>query len=243
VFNNGNYFATAGALLLYLDPASTQVTGEVTQNTIGTVTPSVEENLSKAADGTVTGTVSVTSSRKFGLAGFVKTAHGKIQTEINQSIDFSSMQTFQVNATTPTGTPDVQGINQKTTISSLTSRRGEGPEENIFLHAEYPLVLNFSFTANADGSFTQATTINEQLTRGELHSIGNSPVSFSFLQRSNTPSDTLLFNSSFGVTGNQNQRSTEKYFYTDSTGACFSRTISAATGLLTSVSDGAGCKH
>jgi peptide N-acetyl-beta-D-glucosaminyl asparaginase amidase A len=243
VFNNGNYFATAGALLLYLDPASTQVTGEVTQNTIGTVTPSVDENLSKAADGTVTGTVSVTSSRKFGLAGFVKTAHGKIQTEINQSIDFSSVQTFQVNATTPTGTPDVQDINQKTTISSLTSRRGEGPEENIFLHAEYPLVLNFSFTANADGSFTQATTIDEQLTRGELHSIGNHPVSFTFLQRSNTPSDTLLFNSSFGVTGNQNQHSTEKYFYTDSTGACFSRTISAATGLLTSVSDGEGCKH
>ena len=243
VFNNGNFFATAGALLLYLDPASNQVTGEVTQNTIGTANPSVDENLSKAADGTVTGTVSVTSSRKFDVAGFVKTAHGKIQTEINQSIDFSSVQSFDVNVTTATQLPDVQDIKQKTTISSLTSRRGEGPEENTFLHAEYPLVLNFSLTGNADGTFTQATTINEELTRGEVHSIGNHPVSFTVLQRSNTPSDTLQFDSSFNLTGNQNQSSTENYFYTDSTGACFSRTISAASGLLASVSDGAGCKQ
>ena len=242
VFNNGNYFANTGTLLLYLDSASTQVTGEVTKNTIGTANPSVNENLSKASDGTVTGTVSVTSSRTFDLAGLLKTSHGEIRTEVNQTIDFSSVQTFQVNATTPTGTPDIQDINQKTTISSLTSRRGEGPEENTFVHAEYPLLLNFSFTSNADGSFTQATSINQQLTRGEVHSIGNHPISFSFVQRSDTPSDTLQFNSSFGVTGNQNQSSTQKYFYADSTGACHSRTISAAAGLLTSVSDGAGCK-
>lgn len=242
VFNNGNYFATTGTLLLYLDPASTQVTGEVTTNTIGAANPSVKENLSTASDGTVTGTVSVTSSRTFDLAGFVKTSHGEIRTEVSQSIDFSSVQTFQVNATTPTATPDIQDINQKTTISSLTSRHGEGPEENTFVHAEYPLLLNFSFTQNADGSFTQTTSIDQQLTRGEVTSVGNHPVRFSFLQRSDTPSDSLLFNSSFGETGNQNQSSTQKYFYTDSTGACFSRTISAAAGLLTFVSDGAGCK-
>ena len=243
VFNNGNFFATSGTLLLYLDAASTQVTGEVTTNTIGTANPSVVENLSTAADGTVTGTVSVSSSRAFELAGFVKTAHVEIRTEINQNIDFSSVQTFRVNATTPTGTPDVQNANQKTTISSLTSRRGEGHEENTFLHAEYPLALNFSFTQNPDGTFTQATSIDEKLTRGELHSIGNHPISFTFLQRTNMPSDTLLFNSSFGVTGNQNQSSTEKYFYSDSTGACFSRTVTAAAGVLTSVSDGVGCSH
>jgi len=240
VFNNGNHFSTTGALLLYLDAASTQVTGDVTKNTIGTANPSVNQNLSTASDGTVTGTVSVTSSRTFELAGFVKTSHGEIHTDVNQTIDFSSVQTFQVNATTPAGTPDIQDINQKTTISSLTSRRGEGPDENIFVQAEYPLLLNFSFTSNPDGSFAQATSINEQLTRREVQSVGHHPVSFTLLQRSNTPSDTLLFTSN--GTANQNQSSSQTYFYTDSTGACFSRTISAAAGLLTSVSDGAGCK-
>ena len=240
VFNNGNYFATTGTLLLYLDAASTQVTGAITKNTIGTANPSVAEKLSTASDGTVTGTVSVTSSRTFELAGFVKTSHGEIRTDVNQTIDFSSVQTFQVNATTPAGTPDVQDINQKTTISSLTSRRGEGPEENIFVQGEYPLLLNFSFTSNPDGSFTQATNINQQLTREEIHSIGNHSVSFSILRRSDVPTDTLQF--AANGTTNQNQSSAQTYFYTDSTGACFSRTVNAAAGLLTSVSDGTGCK-
>jgi hypothetical protein len=240
VFNNGNHFSTAGALLLYLDAASTQVTGAVTKNTIGTANPGVAENLSTASDGTVTGTVSVTSSRTFELAGFVKTSHGEIRTDVSQTIDFSSVQTFQVNATTPAQTPDIQDINQKTTISSLTSRRGEGPEENIFVQAEYPLLLNFSFTSNPDGSLTQATNINQQLARQEIHSIGNHPISFSILQRSDVPTDTLQFTAN-GTT-NQNQSSTQTYFYTDSTGVCFSRTINAAAGLLASVTDGTGCK-
>jgi hypothetical protein len=242
VFNNGNYFSTAGALLLYLDSESSQVTGEVTTNSIGTPQPSVSENLSTASDGSVTGTVTVTSQRNFEVAGFVKTSHGKVQTDIRQNINFSSVQTFDVNASSATGLPDIQNINQNTTLSSSTSRHGEGPQENTFVHAEYPLILDFSLVANPDGTFTQTTSINQQLTRGELDSIGNHPVAFSFLSRNDAPQDTLLFDSSFNLTGRQGQSSTEKYFYTDSTGVCYSRAISAASGLLTTVSDGAGCK-
>ena len=242
VFNNGNYFSTAGALLLYLDSASSQVTGEVTTNTIGAPHPSVSQNLSTAADGTVTGTVTVTSQRNFEVAGFVKTSHGKIQTDIRQNVNFSSVQTFDVNASSATGLPDIQNINQNTTLSSSTSRHGEGPDENIFVHAEYPLILDLSIVAQPDGTFSQTTSINQQLTRGELDSVGNHPVGFSFLSRSNTPQDTLLFDSSFNLTGRQGQSSTEKYFYTDYTGVCYSRAISAANGLLTTLSDGRECK-
>jgi Peptide N-acetyl-beta-D-glucosaminyl asparaginase amidase A len=211
VFNNGNYFATAGALLLYLDAQSNQVTGGVTKNTIGAPQPSVNENLSTAADGTVTGTVSVTSSRNFEVAGFVKTSHGKIQTDIQQNINFSSVQTFEVNASSATGLPDIQNVKQDTTVSSSTSRYGEGPQENTFVHAEYPLTLDFSLVANANGSFSQATSINQQLTRVELDSIGDHPVSFSYLSRSTTPQDTLLFDSSFNLTGTQGQSSAQTY--------------------------------
>ena len=45
------------------------------------------------------------------------------------------------------------------------------------------------------------------------------------------------------VTAIQNQANTQTYFARDSTGACFSRTIEAAGGLLTSITDGVGCKH
>lgn len=242
VFNNGNYFATSGTLLLYLDEESDRTSGEVTENTIGAPIPTVSKNLSTATDGTVTGTVTVTSSRKFELAGFVKTSHGKVQTEINQSVNFSSVQTFQVNATTPSGAPEVQDINQQTTISSLTSRKGGGPPQESFIHAEYPLLLNFSFTANPDGSFNQTTSINEQLVRGEVNRVANQVVRFNFISRSNTPHDTLLLDSSFNTIARQNQTSTEKYFLTDSNGTCYSRTVIAAGGVLTAVNDGEGCK-
>jgi hypothetical protein len=243
VFNNGNFWATAGALLLYLDPASTEVTGKVTENTIGTPQPSVTLNLSPAPDGSVTGTVAVTSSRQFEIAGFVKTSHGEVRTEIRQTIDFSSVQTFDVNASSPTGLPDIQNVNQKTTISSLTSRHGEGREENTFVHADYPLLLNFSLVANPDGTFSQTTSVNQQLTREELGTIGDHPVRFSFLSESATPQDTLLFDSSFNLTGTQGQSSKEKYFYTNSEGTCYSRSIRAANGLLTAVDDGDGCER
>jgi hypothetical protein len=243
VFNNGNYFATAGALLLYLDPDSTQVTGAVTKNTLAAPQPNVTENLSTASDGEVTGTVSVTSARNFEIAGFVKTSHGEIRTDIQQSISFSSVQTFDVNASSPTGTPDIQNTNQKTTVSSVTSRHGEGAEENTVLHAEYPLLLNYSFVSNPDGTFTQTTSINQQLTRQETDLVGNHPLRSSFLSQSATPQDTLLFNSSFGVTGNQGQSSTGKYFYLNSDGTCYSRSVSAANGVLTTVNDGADCRR
>jgi hypothetical protein len=68
VFNANNYFAVAGSLLLYLDHGSSHVTGAVTQNTIGTPSPAVQENLSTASDGTVTGTVTTTSARHFVVA-------------------------------------------------------------------------------------------------------------------------------------------------------------------------------
>jgi hypothetical protein len=203
----------------------------------------VTQNLSPAPDGSVTGTVAVTSSRQFEIAGFVKTSHGEVRTEIRQNIDFSSVQTFDVNASSPTGLPDIQNVKQKTTISSLTSRHGEGREENTFVHADYPLLLNFSLVANPDGTFSQTTSVNQQLTREELGTIGDHPVRFSFLSESATPQDTLLFDSSFNLTGTQGQSSKEKYFYTNSEGTCYSRSISAANGLLTAVDDGGGCER
>jgi hypothetical protein len=236
VFNNGNFFATAGALLLYLDPASSRTTGQVTANSIGAPQPVVSEKLSTSSDGSVTGTVSVTSLRTFNLGGFVKTSHGRIQTDLQQSVNFSSIQSFDVNASS-----FIQNINQSTTVSSSTTRRGEGPEENTFVHAEYPLLLDFSFVQNPDGGFSQSTSVNQQLTRAEFDSVGNYPIGFSLLSRSATPQDTLQFDSSFNLVGRQGQSSTEKYFYADSRGTCYSRSITAAGGVLTAVNDGSGC--
>jgi len=70
VTNNSQFFSTTATLLVYLDPGSTRVTGAVTRNTIGAPSPTVNAALSTdPATGTVSGTVTTTSSRQFVLAG------------------------------------------------------------------------------------------------------------------------------------------------------------------------------
>src|SRR5213075_1128046 len=58
VYNANNYFLVAGSLLLYLDHGSLQVTGAVTRNTLTAVpNPTIAENLTTGADGSISGTV------------------------------------------------------------------------------------------------------------------------------------------------------------------------------------------
>src|SRR6185503_15640694 len=116
VFNANSGFSTTATLLVFQDHGSQQVTGAVTRNTIGTVQPNVAENLTTAADGSITGSVTVTSSRSFRVDGFVRTSHGRVETDVRQDINFSSIQNFNV-----TNAEFVQNIKQRTTISSETS--------------------------------------------------------------------------------------------------------------------------
>jgi len=239
VFNADFGFSTTATLLLFLDHGSTQVTGELTDNTIGAgPTPSVVENLTNT-NGNITGNVTVSSSRSFRLAGFAQTSHGRVETQVQQDIQFSNRQDFNI-----TNTAFVQNITQDTTISSVTTRRrgGEGDEgdDATVQKLEWPLQLGFSFVVNPDGSASQTTTIQQAYNKREV-APGDDGPTFTVVSNSVSPSDTLLFDSSFNITGHQNQASTQRYFSRDSGGECFSRAITAADGLLTSITDGAGC--
>jgi hypothetical protein len=239
VFNADFGFSTTATLLLFLDHGSKQVTGEVTENTIGaSPTPNIVENLTNT-NGNITGTVTTTSSRSFRVAGFVRTSHGIQQTEVQQNIQFSNKQNFTI-----TSSEFLQDINQQTNISSVTTSLG-GQGLGIAITAQtlnWPLQLDFSQVLNADGSISQTTTIQQSYQAGQLGPGGDAPL-FSFVSNSVSPSDTLLFNSSGQFTGNQNQSNKQEYFSTDSSGDCFSRTITAANGLLTNIINGVGCGH
>jgi hypothetical protein len=87
VLNVNSQFSVTGTLLLFEDHGSQQVTGEVTLNTIQSPNPVVTTNL-QVNGNNVTGTVSTTSQRRFQLAGFVNTSHGKVSTFIQQSVNF-----------------------------------------------------------------------------------------------------------------------------------------------------------
>lgn len=240
VFNANGGFSTTATLLLFQDHGAQMVTGEVTQNTIGTgPTPDLVESLNTDASGNITGTVTVTSSRQFTVAGFVNTSHGSVRTNVDQSISFSNIQSFNI-----TNTAFVQNITQRTNISSETKTQGAGDNARAFQQSfEWPLDLGFSFIINPDGTGSQTTTIKQQYLSAESGHGGPGADSFRAISNTVTPSDTLLFDANFNITGSTGQQNTQTYFSHDSTGGCFSRTITAASGVLTSISDGKGCQQ
>jgi hypothetical protein len=239
VFNANFGFSTTATLLLFQDHGAQVVTGQVTQNTIGAgPTPNVVENLNNAS-GNITGTVTVTSSRQFTVAGFVNTSHGTVRTNVDQSISFSNIQSFNI-----TNTEFVQNITQRTNISSETKTQGGGDNPRAFQqNFQWPLDLDFSFNINPDGSGAQTTIIKQQYLSTQSGHEGPGADSFRSISNTVTPSDTLLFDANGNLTGTTGQQSAQTYFSHDSTGGCFSRTITAATGLLTSVADGNGCQQ
>lgn len=236
VFGANSGFSTTATLLLFQDHGSTQITGEVTRNTIGAPNPSVVENLTTASDGTITGSVTVDSSRIFRVEGFVRTSHGRVETDVRQNIHFSSRQDFNI-----TNAAFVQNIKQRTTISSETQTNGHG-EGRAAQRFEWPLDLGFTFSVNPDGTSQQTTTIRQQFQSAAVRRGDDGEDSFSVVSNTVTPSDTLRFDANFNITGSKGQQSAQDFFSNDSASGCFSRKITASAGLLTSITDGALCK-
>ncbi len=138
MFNDDSYFAESASLLLYLDHGSTTVTGALTKNTLTVPSPVVTENLQGTS--TVTGTIGVTSNRRFTIAGYVNTSHGKVSTSLSEHQNFSSTQTINfdtVNFTVLDQQTAVQNdVSSKTTVSS-----GDDTVSTIN-HFSFPITVN-----------------------------------------------------------------------------------------------------
>jgi len=229
VFNADSYFLATASLLVYLDHGSTQVTGAVTANTIGAgPNPNVVENLTTNPDGSIDGSVSVTSARVFEVAGFVNTSHGKVFTQVFQDVNFSSVQQFVSSDVQFT-----QDINQNTRVNS-TSLTRVGPQ--IFASVEqfkYPLVFDINITVNADGSEDQQSTVHQEFDRDVI-----SPGFVSATSNHVDSTDTLVFEPD-GSFSNQGAASDQHYTSFDSTGVHYDCSLASASNVLTSI--GRGC--
>jgi hypothetical protein len=236
VFNADSYFSATASLLLYLDSNSTQLTGAVTENTLAAPAPNITENIHTAQNGNIQGTVNTRSGRNFQISGYINTATGPVTTTVAQNINFANLQYFKIQSAIYE-----QNINQTTTIHSVVTTHNAGGNFTDIVHDSWPLKLNITLLFNPDGSGTQATTIDQYYERDEETRHNGQATFFSLVQNRVTPTDTLDFDASFNITGNQNQKSAQNYFSSNSTGYCYSRSITANTGVLTSVTNGQGC--
>jgi hypothetical protein len=228
VFNANNYFSVTATLLVYLDAGAAQVTGALTLNTLAAgPSPQIAKAITASPDlSYVKGTVGTTSQRTFTVAGYVLTSHGKVRTEIEQRIAFSNQQFFDI-----TPAVYVQNIVQATDISSTTTTHGSGAKRVSKTQLSWPLTIDLS----ADVS-TQTTNLRAGLLSTETLLRGDDVVWSKIVSNSVAPTDTYVVREP-----PRGQVSSQRYFSKDSAGNCYSRAITAAGGVLTSLIDGQGC--
>jgi peptide N-acetyl-beta-D-glucosaminyl asparaginase amidase A len=229
VFNDDNYFLVTATLLVFRDHGAAKVTGAVTANTIGAApVPVVAENLQTDPSGDITGTVSVTSQREFRVAGYVQTSHGRVDTDVHQTVNFSNLQNYSITANNY-----VQDITQKTSVQSRTITIADGQVFATLQDFQFPLTLNISEVFNADGSLNIITTSVQHFGYDVLE-----PFYASSVDNTVSSADTLELDSSFNLIGNTGQKSSQKYSYTDSRGNSYSCKLAAQNNTLTFISPG-----
>ena len=229
VFNSNNYFSATATLLIFQDHSSQQVTGAVTENTIGNApTPSVNENLVTDSSGAITGSVTTFSSRNFKVEGYTNTSHGKVNTEVRQTINFKNIQNFTINTA-----QYIQDISQDTDVESQTiTWSGFGSFVSLETF-HYPLTMNIGLNFAPDGSFDQQTTVSQAFKLDLL-----SPFFAGFIENEVNSTDTLNFDSSGALAGNTGAKSSQSYNSFNTRGRRYSCLLASENNVLTSLTQG-----
>src|SRR5580658_8663171 len=95
VFNADSYFLATANVLVFTDHGTSTVTGGILSNTLSAApSPVVTEKITASSAGVYTGNIQVSSERTFEISGYVNTSHGRVETTVQQSVDFSNFQTF-----------------------------------------------------------------------------------------------------------------------------------------------------
>lgn len=241
VFNADSYFLATANLLVFTDHGAKKVTGGVLSNTLSAApTPVVTENITSSTAGVYTGNILVTSQRKFEISGYVNTSHGRVETTVRQNVGFSSNQTFNVLPTA--NAPDIQNARQLTTVDSRTTTRGGWFEQTLEQHFAYPLTVDYAFLQNADGSYSQYTTVDQK--EEVRQSLDLDGFDGSFKQSGNHVHSTAVrnYDSGLNFVSSTGAKTSQTYVERDGRGKCYSRKLSAADHVLVSVDDDTECK-
>ena len=244
VYNANNYFLASANLFVYLNYNSSSLTGGVTVT--GDYEPPLEiqENI-RQVDGHPNGTITTRSKRHLTVEGYVVISpNERLVTKVEQDASFSNLQRFATSASQyEQEISQLTRLTTKSTYQDINTAPGRNSSTlvNTREHS-YPLKADIAQTFKSDGSGEQKTTIDQEYLIDEqgdwVPELGRpNKVDFytSHLANVVNAADTLLFNSSFQITGNQGQASSQRYTL-DSTAPDqhYQRTIKAANGVVTS---------
>ena len=239
VYNANSGFDVASNLLLYTDPTATTVTGAVTTDTLAaSPTVKVEESLNTAADGTVSGPVTVSSSRQWTISGYVVTSHGRVSTTVQGTNSFSNMQDEKVS-----NTEYKQSITQQTTQQEVTTTVSSTGTVQTQHDVSYPLTVNYR-QANEDdnsGNFYVASYVKQGKTEQLRSPLGANSPNPIVTQENVETSDTLHYSAAGALRFHDNNHATSSYAAKDQYHNCYYRALTADSLVLTHVDDSTSC--
>ena len=231
VWNADNYFSANGALLVYEDHGSSQVTGGLIRNgTAMDPAQVVVERVKFTRSGNAHGTIDVTATHPVSLKGYVNTSQGRITTEVTQRVSFSNMQTIN-----DTSTQFLQNIAQNTVVESNTITSEKSGVQRQRSRVTYPLTLDYNYQLVGSSSAQQTASI-VQLKHADGADVGTQPPAWSLLDEARS-SDTLTFTSS-GY-GPSNGKSSRHYTVRNVDGRhCWDKTVKSRDYVVTGSSQG-----
>lgn len=234
VFHAYSYFSGAGDLLLYLDPKQSQVTGKVTQDTLGAKPDETVVNTVTYGTGTglfggkpAQGDINTHSHTNYTIAGYVNGSAGKVTTSINADALFANEQSFDYASSRYT-----QLLRQNTHFDSQTTTTG-AKTTTAQSSLEYPLTVSYPILASSSG-FKLPVKVYQGYRAQTTDSDGRTVAT----DTSNTvkTKNTLLFNSSFQVDGEKNSSSIQLYTYKSNRPAvCYGKQIESKANVVTAI--------
>ena len=236
VANAQSYFSATANLLLYLDHGATTVGGAVTLNTLRAPEPDFTSDIATSGD-MLDGVVLGSSTRDYEISGYVDTSDGRVTTDILWHSYFYNSQIFNIYPR-----QYQQQLDTRAQMDITTTVNTGVYSHVVAEHHDWPLKINYAFNTTDDG-FSQVTSVDQGRKQWiDVGVQGYTPREASVSQHV-IAADTLLFSPDGNVTGRTGQSSQQSYSYVDPFGACYSRAIATDSGVLTAVTDGAGCPN
>ncbi|HZV77545.1 MAG TPA: peptide-N4-asparagine amidase [Candidatus Babeliales bacterium] len=241
VFRAYDYFSGAGDLLLYLDPKQTSLTGSVTEDTLPkepdlSITDTIAYGTGTGIFGgaTAEGSVDTHSRNDYTISGYVNSSSGKITTTINGSAHFVNEQSFDY-----TSSRYVQLATQNTHFGTTITTQ-DGSHQTIETDSfEYPLDVSYPILAHGS-ELLNPVKVYQGFRADRSVSSGGPPLT---TQISNTVKsvNTLIFNSSFEITGERNSSSLQLYTWAAKRpDVCYGEQIETKNNVVTAISE-PGC--
>ena len=237
VFNANSGFDVASTLLLYTGPAGSVTTGSLLTDTLTAgPTPTIEESLNTAADGTVSGPVNVSSARAWTISGYINTAHGRVDTTIQASNSFGNMQDEKVSSTI-----FKQNLTQGTEQHELTTTISSAGTVQTQHDISYPLIVDYNQAPDATGNIAITTSVKQQKIDALRSPIGANSPNPVVSQEAIETTDTLHYTPSFSFINHDTNTATASYGAKDAQHNCVARTLAANALLLTEAQDSTSC--